>query len=156
MAAGRDLAEEALVDPSFYAAMSAIGPIGTPEVLRRTDDGSHVRLSVRYRFTGDLGGPARRVLDPAKLTWVIESSLDRAANTVGFVMVPDHYGDRLECRGTYRFEDRGGTTVQTVEGDLIVHVPLVGRAVERAILMGLRQHLAEEAELIARYVGQAR
>ncbi|HZU78916.1 MAG TPA: DUF2505 family protein [Acidimicrobiales bacterium] len=154
VAAPRQVAEEALVDPDFYATMGAIGPIGTPEVLQRADDGTHVRLSVRYRFTGHLAAPARRVLDPAKMTWVIESSLDRQANTVGFVMVPDHYGDRLECRGTYRFEDRGDHTAQVVQGDLVVHVPLVGRAVEHAILMGLRQHLAEEAQLIAAYAGR--
>jgi hypothetical protein len=37
-----------------------------------------------------------------------------------------------------------------VEGDLTVSYPLVGRAVERAILSGLQDHLAGEADLLAR------
>jgi hypothetical protein len=150
------VAEEALVDESFYAAMGAIGPIGTPEVLHREDEGDRVALSVRYRFTGNLSSAARAVLHPEKLTWVIESTLRRSAHEVDFRMLPDHYGDRLSCAGTYRFEERAGGPVQVVDGDLAVHVLIVGRAVERAILMGLRQHLTEEAKLITRWAAGRR
>ena len=150
----RAVAEQALVDPGFYESMGAMGKIGTPEVLSRTDDGTAVRIAVRYRFTGSLAAPARAVLDPAKMTWVIESTMHRAEHLAQFRMVPDHYADRLECSGTYRFEERGKHAAQTVEGDIIVHVPLVGRAVERAILMGLREHMAEEAGLVAQWAAR--
>jgi hypothetical protein len=152
LSVSRNVAEEALVDPDFYASMGAMSKIGTPEVLSRRDDGSTVTVAVRYRFTGSLAPPARAVLDPAKMTWVIESTMRRDNHTVAFRMVPDHYGDRLECSGTYHFVERGDdAATQVIEGDVIVHVPIVGRAVERAILMGLREHMAEESELVARW-----
>lgn len=150
----RAVAEEALVDPDFYAAMGAMSKIGTPEVLARDDDGARVCISVRYRFTGHLAPPARAVLDPAKMTWVIESTLQRSEHTVAFRMLPDHYADRLECGGTYRFEERSGdAAAQVIEGDIVVHVPIVGRAVERGVLLGLREHMSEEAEIMARWAG---
>lgn len=66
-------------------------------------------------------------------------------------MVPDHYGSRMTCTGHYRFEERGpALTEQVVEGDLVIHYPVVGRLVERAILTGMRQHLSEEARLLER------
>lgn len=148
----RAVAEDALVNPDFYAAMGAMAKIGTPEILARDDDGERVHITVRYRFTGHLAAPARAVLDPAKMTWVIESTMHRGEHSVDFRMVPDHYADRLECGGKYRFEERGdAAAAQLIEGDIIVHVPIVGRAVERAILLGLREHMAEEAEIMARW-----
>lgn len=146
------VAEQALVDPDFYASMGSMSKIGTPEVLTHDDNGDTVHVAVRYRFTGHLAPPARAVLDPAKMTWVIDSTLRRADHEVAFRMLPDHYADRLECSGTYRFEARGGQeSAQVIEGDIVVRVPIVGRAVERAILMGLREHMAEEAALISRW-----
>ena len=152
----RAVAEQALVDPDFYASMGAMAKIGTPEILSRQERDGAVHIAVRYRFTGHLAPAARAVLDPAKMTWVIESTMHPAEHRAEFQMLPDHYADRLECSGTYRFEERGpGAAVQVIEGDVIVHVPIVGRAVERAILLGLREHMAEEAELVARW-GESR
>jgi hypothetical protein len=150
----RAVAEDALVDPDFYASMGASGPIDTPVVLWRSDEGEAVRMAVRYRFTGSLARPARAVLDPHKLTWVIESTMHRAHHDADFVMRPDHYADRLDCTGRYRFEEGGGPTVgcvQVIEGELRVHVPLVAGAVERAIVSGLRQHMAEHARHLAHW-----
>src|SRR5579862_2812549 len=151
LAVSRAKAEAALADPDFYASMGTTSKTGAPEVLALQDEGSTVRLSVRYRFTGHLAPAARAVLDPAKVTWVIESTMHRDDHRVDFRMIPDHYADRLECWGTYRLEDRGDTAVQLVEGDIVVHFPLVGRAVERAILLGLREHLAEQAQSVAQW-----
>lgn len=152
LAVARDVAVAALVDPDFYASMGAMGNIGTPEVLHLEERDGAVHLAVRYRFTGNLARPARAILDPSKMTWVIESEMFVEDHRAEFRMLPDHYADRLECGGTYRFEARGTTSVQLIEGDLRVHVPLVAGAAERGILMGLRQHMAEEAELLARWV----
>lgn len=146
----RSMAEQALVDPDFYASLGHMGSIGTPEILHREKKGKQVSLGVRYRFTGHLARPARAVLDPEKMTWVIESVMHLDEHTAEFSMLPDHYSDRLECHGSYTFEERGpGRSAQIIEGELVVHAPLVAGAVERAILMGLRQNMSEQAKLIA-------
>jgi len=147
----RAVAEKAMIDPAFYAAMGGTGPIGTPEVLSRSEEPDGVKMKVRYRFTGNLSRAARAILDPKKLTWVIESQMHLDEHCADFEMHPDYYANRLHCAGRYRFEDRGASSVEVLEGDLTVHVPLVAGAVERAILMGLRQNLSEQARLIAHW-----
>ena len=67
------------------------------------------------------------------------------------MVLPDHYPDRLRASGTYRFgagDDGPGTTLVTVEGDLKVQVPIVGRSVERVIVSDLRAYIADEVSSI--------
>jgi hypothetical protein len=159
IAAPVERVEEAFVDPGFYKALGAMPAIGDPEVLECSErsecserDGQ-VFLRVRYAFTGDLAAPARRVLDPDKLTWVVESTVDRNTKTTEFRMLPDHYANRLECAGSYTLvADGPGRTVQQMEGDLRVNYPVVGRLAERGILVGLKEHIAEEAHVLERWV----
>jgi hypothetical protein len=78
---------------------------------------------------------------------------DVANRTVTFRMLPDHYADRFACEGTYRFEAAGGGgTVRRTEGDLRIKAPLVARAVEGAIVDGLRDQLAAEVPLVERFI----
>jgi hypothetical protein len=153
IAAPCDRVEQAFVDPGFYAALAAMPNIGEPEVLEHVEHDGLVDLRVRYAFNGHLAPPARRVLDPAKLTWVVESHVDRASHTTTFRMVPDHYRDRLECHGSYTLRADGpDRTVQHTEGDLRVHYPIVGKLAERGIVLGLKEHLAEEAHVLEQWV----
>jgi hypothetical protein len=145
--------EEALVDPRFYKALAAMPNIGDPEVLECSERGDDVFLRVRYAFTGELAAPARRVLDPAKLTWVVESTVDRPTRTTTFRMLPDHYANRLSCGGTYALVPSGeDRTIQRMEGELRVNYPVVGGLAERGIVLGLKEHVAQEAGIIERWV----
>lgn len=153
IAAPLDRVEEAFVDPAFYAALGAMPNIGDPEVLECRERESLVLLRVRYAFTGELAAPARRVLDPAKLTWVVESKVDQTTSATTFRMLPDHYADRLECFGSYTLAADGSTaTMQHMEGELRVNYPLVGRLAERGIALGLKEHIAQEARVIEEWV----
>ena len=77
IAAPVERVEQAFVDPGFYEALGAMPNIGDPGILECTARDHEVLLRVRYAFTGELAAPVRRVLDPAKLTWVVESTVDR-------------------------------------------------------------------------------
>jgi len=157
IAATTERVEEALVDPRFYEALATMPNIGEPEVLECTARDSEVILRVRYAFTGDLAAPARRVLDPAKLTWVVESTVDRSTRTTAFRMLPDHYADRLVCGGSYTLVAGGAdATIQQMEGNLRVNYPVVGRLAERGIVLGLKEHVAQEAHVIERWVAGER
>ena len=144
----------AFVDPAFYDAMEGLPTVGRPEVLDRQADGDSVRLRIRYRFTGDLSSAARRVVDPAKLTWVEASTHDLTARRTTFVLHPDHYASRFSCEGGYRFEPEGEGTRRLVEAELRVRFPLVGGAVERALVSGLSDHLANEVEIMERFLAR--
>lgn len=149
IAAPRDVVEEAFVDPAFYAELGALPNIRAPEVLSIEEDGDVVHLRIHYALQAKLAPAVRRVLDPEQITWVEESTVHRGRHYTEFRMVPEHYANRMDCSGSYRFEEAGdGTTQQVVEGDLVIHYPVVGRLVEKAILTGMRQHLTEEARLL--------
>jgi Protein of unknown function (DUF2505) len=152
IAAPREAVLRAVADPALYEAMGSIPNIGPPQVLESSTEGPVTHLRIRYRFVGNLSRAARAVLDPEKLTWVIALEVDTDEGRANFTMLPDHYPDRLECSGTYDFEDKGETTEQVMDGEMRVHAPLVAGLVERAIVSGLRDHLVEQATVIERFV----
>jgi hypothetical protein len=140
-------------EPRFYELLGQLPKLGQPEVLERRESGSQVLLAVRFRFTGNLSPAVTRVVDPARLTWVEQSVHDLEHHTVTFHMQPDNYADRLRFDGSSRFEPIGDKRTRRVaEGDVNVRVPLVGRAVEGAIVSGLREHLEAEVEVVERLV----
>jgi len=142
-------------EPRFYERLGDLPKLGRPAVLDRRANGSEVHLAVRFRFTGHLSSAVRKVVDPAKLSWVEESVHDLEQHTVTFHMQPDNYADRLRFDGSSRFEPVGeGETRRVSEGDVVVRVPLVGRAVEGAIVSGLRDHLAAEVAVVDDLLGE--
>ena len=153
IAAPLDSVEKAFIDPAFYEALGAMPNIGDPEVVECTERDAQVFLRVRYAFTGDLAAPARRVLDPAKLTWIVESTVDKNTSATTFRMLPDHYAQRLECCGSYTLAAAGpDATMQHMEGELRVNYPVVGRLAERGIVLGLKEHIAQEARVVEEWV----
>ncbi|HEX4866368.1 MAG TPA: DUF2505 family protein [Acidimicrobiales bacterium] len=150
--AAPDRVAAAYADPELYASLHGLSKLTGPEVLEHHVEGDLVTLHIRYRFGGHLSSAAQAVLDPSRLTWVEQSVHDLARRTTTFTLVPDHYGDRFSCRGSYRFEPDGDGTIRHGEGDLRVRALLVGKAVEGAIVSGLREHLAEEVPLVVAYL----
>jgi Protein of unknown function (DUF2505) len=153
ISAPREAVLLAVVDPRLYESMGSTKGLAPPTVLACDDDGDLAVLRIRYRFEGNLSRAVRAVLDPEKMTWVVELKVKRSKYRAKFRMLPDHYPDRIECAGTYRFEEDGAGTEQIIKGDLVVHAPLFAGAVERSILGGLRDHMVEEAEALEKFVG---
>ena len=145
----------AFVDPHFYEMLDALPNLGQAEVVSHEVNGAIVHLRVRYRFTGNLSSAVRAAIDPAKLSWIEDAEHDLAARRVRFRMLADHYADRFQCSGTYRFEPAGDATDRFCAGDLRVRMPLVGHRVEKAIVSGLRDHLDIEADLVQRFIAES-
>lgn len=139
--------EDAFVDPSVLAFLAGLPGLGLPQLVDQSADGDRLHQRVRFRFEGHLPSAATRVVDPERLTWIEESTLDRRTHVTQFVVLPDHYAERLQCRGTVTLSADGpGTTRRVTEGDLRVRVALVAARVERAIISGLHDHAtAQEA-----------
>ena len=53
----------------FYERLGELPKLGRPEVLDRQEDGSEVRLAVRFHFTGNLSPAVTAMIDPARLSW---------------------------------------------------------------------------------------
>ena len=152
-AADVDAVARAYADPALYEALDGLPKLTEPQVISHQVEGTEVQLQVRYRFGGELSPAARAVIDPARLTWVEHSTHDLAARHVSFRMVPDHYADRFQCSGSYRFEaDGDGACRRRGAGELRVKALLVARAVEGAIVSGLQEHLADEVPVVEAFV----
>jgi hypothetical protein len=154
--------EAAFVDPAFLEQLSTLPKLGRPTLVHRVEaeDGNLVHQWVKYAFTGEVNSAVRRVVDPARLTWVEESTLDRRTHRTTWRIVPDHYRNLLRSDGTFSLApdpaDPDGRTRRTAEGELKVTVPLVGGKVERAIVDGLREHAALEEQVLDTWLAQNR
>lgn len=150
--AGRDHVVRALADPGYYAGLGdASTSVRAPELLSSAVTDGTLHLRVRYAFAGSITGPAARVVDVDKLTWIIETTYDTAAHRGSLVVLPDHYQGMLRCSGTLTLEEVADGTLETVAGRLEVRVPLVSKAAERAILGGFTTQLGREAEALTRW-----
>jgi hypothetical protein len=146
--------EATFVDPEFLRELATLPKLGRPELLDQDDQGDRLRQRVRYAFVGDLSAAVRAVVDPAKLTWVEDSTLDRRSHLTTFTILPDNYARLLDASGSISLAspDDDQATVRRVEGEVTVHVPLVGRKVEAAIVSGLREHAELEVDAVNRWV----
>lgn len=150
-AAPLDEVEAALVDPAFLEQLSMLPKLGRPTLVHRVEAGDLVHHWIKYAFTGEVNSAVRRVVDPARLTWVEESTLDRRTHRTTWRIVPDHYRNLLRSEGTFQLTpDPNGPnrTIRTTEAELRVTVPLVGGKVERAIVDGLREHAEQEEQVL--------
>jgi hypothetical protein len=142
--------------PAFYQGRSARDDIAVREVVGREASGDRIMLKVRFAFTGSVSPAVRAVVDPAKMSWITQTEILLAEGRSSWVVLPDHYPDRLSASGVYRFEegDAGpGTCDVEVEGDLKVRVPIVGRSVEKVIVGDLQAYIADEVAGIAHWEG---
>jgi hypothetical protein len=148
VAVAPDDAVAAYANPAFYEGREPSGDISLVEVVSHGDTSSGASIDVRYRFTGAVSSAVRAVIDPTKISWVTHTEIDKTNRRTTFAVLPDFYPDRLECSGTFRFDEGAGpdSTVITIAGDLTVHVFLVGHTVEQLIVAGLRKYL--EAEVL--------
>jgi len=149
LTADLEAVEEAYVDPDLLDALARLPKLGRPQLIDSDDDGTVVHQRVRYAFTGHLSPAVTAVVDPHKLTWIEESTLDRRTHVTAFRVVPDHYADRLECSGRHELHELDqSTTLRVTEADITVRFPFVGGKVERAIVSGLSDHAAAETSVV--------
>ena len=148
--------QDALLDPAFVAARADLPKIGGAELLEVERDTTTARLRVRMRFTGALAPAVTAVVDPSRLTWVDVATFDLAAFRADHQIEPDHYADRLSCTYASDLADLGTGTLRTLRGSVKVRMLLVGGRVEGAIVSGLRDHAAAEAELLDAWIRPGR
>ena len=135
-------------DPSFYERLDGLPNVGEPEVLDRIDDGDTITMRVHYRFTRVLSAGVARIVDPAKISWVEETVWDLADHSAASRLLPDNYADRFSAsaRRTHTATDDG--CERQITGDVRIRFPVVGGKVERAVVEGLEEYLAAEAERV--------
>jgi len=149
-------AQAVLTDPAFYHDLGELPGISPPAVLSFSKGHGHARLVLGYRFSGQLPGAVRHLVDPERLTWSQETDVDLSSRHTEVKMVPGSYKGLFSFTGWYDLRDQGqGLCTQHLEADLRVHLPLLGPVAERAIAAGVRQNLAATARLVERYAASS-
>ncbi|MGH8987643.1 MAG: DUF2505 family protein [Acidimicrobiales bacterium] len=144
-----------LADPSFYAGLE-LPDLSLPEVVEHV---AGELVVLRYEFTGHLDPIVLRLLGTARrLTWTQELRLD--GDSGGTLTFRADAGPST-LHGDARFtlteekEPSGETgpgvvsTVRTMEGTLVVAVPVIGAMAERRIVPGVLARLDVEADALA-------
>lgn len=154
IAAPIDAVEAAQLDPAFVAQLGELPKIGHAELISQEADGDIVDQELRYVFQGDLSAAVRAVVDPNKISWILESRFERSAHRSTWRIIPDHYGERLTAHGTTHLVADGDSTRRITDGTVKVHMALVGGRVERAIVSGLKEHAEAEAAALNRFLAE--
>jgi hypothetical protein len=144
----------AYASPAFYEGRPRRDDIAELGVVSHEDDGSRVLIEVRYAFTGSVSSAVRRVVRPDKMSFVRRMEVLPAEMRAQWVVLPDHYPDRLTSSGEFRFEpgpDAPESTLVEIDGELKVHVPVVGRKAEPGIVKPLQSYLEDEAASIPQW-----
>jgi hypothetical protein len=148
-----DIVEAVFVNPEFLTELGSLHKLGSPVLLDQQEQGQKLRQRVRYRFVGELSPVVTKVIDPARLTWVEDTTLDRATHRTTWKILPDNYANLLSASGEITLNPRDSdTAVRRVTGDVNVRVPIVGRKAEAAIISGLREHATAEVDAVNRWV----
>jgi hypothetical protein len=145
----------AYTDPAMYPTLEGLTKIATPEVVSRDARDQTIDLTLRMRFIAPVNAAVRRVVDPAKISWLQHEHYDLDARTADVVFEPENYADRFSSSGRTQFgvdpTDASGT-IRTITGDVRIRVMLVGGQVEGALVSGLKEHFAEEQPLVQRWL----
>ncbi len=145
----------ALTDADYLRRMGRLADLGAPELVSQKRVKGTVSQQVRTTFTGKLPSIALKVIDPAKLSWDEFTEIDTKAHTATFKMLPVHYQSYFRCSGAWKLLEQadGASTTRLIGGELKVSspIPFVNGQVERAIISGLRQRLAQEPAIYGSY-----
>lgn len=137
-------------DPGFFVSLAPSDKLATPELVAHHRTGDSASLQLRFRFIGQLPSAVLRFVEPAKLTWIEDTTVNVLAASSTSVLKPDNYPDLLKASASAVFAGTGLMSTRTITGRVSVPVPIFGRKVEGAIVEGLTDYLHAEAHAAAR------
>jgi Protein of unknown function (DUF2505) len=151
-AAPADAVIAGLTDPEFHRGLQ-LPDLKLLDVDVQLDQSETV-LRLRYDFVGHLDPLARRLLGGRQLTWLQELRLD-GSGTGRLTFAAEADPRRLHGRADVTIEPDDGGTRRTLDGELVVEVPVVGRNAERRIAPGLLRRLDIEAAALDQHLRSA-
>ncbi len=134
-----------LSDPDFYLELT-LPDLGQPEVLEQRQDVAASSLRLRYEFIGSIDPIARRLIGSDRLSWIQEVRVDRSAGSGALGFQAEKSPKQLHGAATFTLVPTGGGCVRSLDGELVVAVPGLGRMAERRIVPGVIRRLDIEAQ----------
>ena len=134
-----------LSDPRFYETLT-LPDVSEPEVLESSGDGPRSLVRLRYQFTGNLDGMARRLIGTQRLAWIQQVEIDRSGDSGDLSFNAEADPKRLHGSAHFVLQADDGGCVRRLSGELVVAVPLIGSRAERKIVPGVLRRLDIEAQ----------
>lgn len=136
-----------LADPDFYLGLD-LPDLSQPQVLEHGTDGDEAVVRLRYEFVGGLDPVAQRLIGSGRLAWVQEVRVDQSAGSGHLRFEAEKNRRQLHGSADFVLKPDGTGTVRTIDGELVVAVPGIGRMAERRIVPGLVRRLDIEAQAL--------
>ena len=136
-----------LCDPAFYLALT-LPDLSQPELLEEGQEGHSTVLRLRYEFVGSLDPIAQRLIGSGRLAWIQEVRIDRSTGSGELHFEAEKDPRRLHGAARFVLTESDGATTRSIEGELVVAIPGVGRMAERRIVPGLVNRLDIEAQAV--------
>jgi len=152
--------EALLHHADFYDHLQRSMPgIERIEPLERDEDEREIRRRVRYlpNVEGKIPAFGRAFVKPSMLSWIEESTYDKAAHRFRYRIVPNlpaAWRDRFDSHGEYTLRPTAAAAnarglERRVDGEIHVRVPLFGRRVERMLRAEVETNFRAEAAALA-------
>jgi len=136
-----------LSDPDFYLGLD-LPDLSRPEVLEHGTHGDEAVVRLRYEFVGSLDPIAQRLIGAGRLAWVQEVRVDQSRGSGALRFEAEKNPRQLHGAADFVVNPDGTGTVRTIDGELAVAVPGIGRMAERRIVPGLVRRLDIEAQAL--------
>ncbi|MGB6058888.1 MAG: DUF2505 family protein [Microthrixaceae bacterium] len=140
-------------DQAVREGLSGLSATSAPEVLGVDTRGSTTVVRLHYRLAVDLPTEAARFIDTSNVSWIQETTWNLDDRSARVAFLPDQAGRLIGASATTRLLDHDGGAVRKVSGEIKVRIPLLGSRVERAIVAGVGDHLAEETAQVQDRLG---
>jgi hypothetical protein len=140
-----------LLDPAFQGSL-ALPDLALPETV----ESSAHKLVLRYAYVGSIDPIVKKILGSRRLTWLQTIDLDPAMQTGVLSINAEAAPDRLTANATIAITPRApAQTTLTIEGELRVHLPLVGGSAEKRLVPGVVARLEVEADAITQHLASS-
>ncbi len=148
--------EEAMFSEELPAFLKEHMPsLKDMEVLERREEGERLMRKVRYEPVPLIEKVGPKRVPPEAMIWVEESSYDRKRKVLDFKNVPTHPKVRglMKNYGTVELQSAGpGKSRRTMQGELKVSVPILGRVAEKIIFKTAGKVIEEEAKALEQFL----
>jgi hypothetical protein len=151
-----DRLEKAMFNPELPAFLKKkMSSLKEMEVLERNESDSAIERRVRYVPEPLIKKVGPKKVPPEAMIWVEESRYDKSTRRMSFDNVPTHpqVVKLMTNTGTITLAPTsGGQSRRTMEGELKVKVPILGRIAEKIIFKTARNVIEEEAAALKAFL----
>jgi len=133
-------------DPAFEARLEEQSGIQYKMLSESVENGIEVR-KLQCIAKKELPKMLAKTLGADRLSYTQVNRLDRKKNRLEWEVIPMALADKVVAKGLTTIVVKDGKSYRTVDGEITVKIPLVGGAIEKAIVSEVETSYVKAAEV---------